>query len=97
MPWEQLAILLSYGFFGIGGWILKSIWTAVRELQIDVSKLREEIGKDYMPRIEIKELFDNILYEIREVKHELKAHENREYTWHKQTIAEVVDKSKHRE
>lgn len=94
MPWEQLATYLSYGIMGIGGWILKSIWNAVRELQIDLSKLREEIGKDYMPRVEIKELFDNILYEIREVKHELKAHETREYSWHKQTIAEVRDHNK---
>jgi hypothetical protein len=93
MPWQELATFLSYGVMAIGGWILKSIWTAVRELQIDLSKLREEIGKDYMPRIEIKELFDNILYEIREVKHELKAHESREFAWHKQTVAEVRNAS----
>lgn len=85
MPWEQLAIFLSYGFFGVGGWLLKSIWNAVRELQVDLSKLREEVGKDYMPRVEIKELFDNILYEIREVKHELKSQDKltRELLSHK--------------
>ena len=91
MPWEQLATFLSYGLMGIGGWIMKAIWSAVRELQIDLSKLREELGKDYMPRVEIKELFDNILYEIREVKNELKAHETREFNWHKQTVNQIHD------
>lgn len=90
MPWEQLATYLSYTVMAVGGWFLKALWTAVRELQVDLSRLREEIGKDYMPRIEIKELFDSILYEIREVKNELKDHEKREYSWHRQTIAEVM-------
>jgi hypothetical protein len=75
MPWEQLAIYLSYVLFAVGGWFMKSLWNAVRELQVDLSRLREELGKNYVPRVEIKELFDSILYEIRELRHELKSQE----------------------
>lgn len=49
------------------GWLARELWGAVKELRVDLSKLREEIAKDYVPKVdfrdavrEMKELLERI-------------------------------------
>ena len=56
--------LLIYPALAFGGWILHVVWGAVKQLQEDMSNLRENVGKNYVPRDELRNMFDRILDEI---------------------------------
>lgn len=43
-----------------GGWFARTLWDAVQELKTDLSNLRVEIAKDYVPRNDFKELATEI-------------------------------------
>ena len=99
MPFGDIIQVVGYLIIGLGSWILKTLWSAVSslradliELTKDISVLRENIAKDYMPRDEIRDLFDNILREIRESREDLRKHEEREYNWHQATIEKLSNK-----
>jgi hypothetical protein len=72
MPWEQLSVYLLYIGALVGGWLLRELWSAMSDLRRDISRLREEVGRTYMPRDEIRELHNEILHELREIRTELK-------------------------
>lgn len=42
------------------GWFFRVLWEAVTNLKDDLSKLREEIAKDYVPRNDFKEFASEI-------------------------------------
>jgi hypothetical protein len=49
------------------GWFARELWGAVKELRVDLSRLREELARDYVPRAdfrdavrELKELLERI-------------------------------------
>jgi hypothetical protein len=51
----------------IMGWFARQLWDAVGSLKEDLSKLREEIAKDYVPKddfkeamVEIRRMFETI-------------------------------------
>jgi len=50
------------GVSTILGWFLREMWTAVKELKIDLAKLREELPREYIAkddyRNDVKELKD---------------------------------------
>jgi hypothetical protein len=47
---------------GIGGWFMRELWTAVKELKADLAKLREELPHEYVVkndyRSDVRELKD---------------------------------------
>lgn len=45
---------IGLGFTAVGWWA-KTVWNAVQELKADLSKLREEIPKEYIPKNEFHE------------------------------------------
>jgi len=47
--------------FTVAGWFCREMWTAVKELKSDLSKLREELPKTYVTRDDSRE-------DIREIK-----------------------------
>lgn len=58
------AITLSGAF---GGWILKTIWDAIKDLKIEVRELNREVNQDFVRRedfkdsiVEIKEMLNKI-------------------------------------
>jgi hypothetical protein len=65
---EQLIQYGVYLLIGIGGWIVRELWSAVKDLREDMSTLREHVGKNYMPRDEIRELFHSIMDELRALR-----------------------------
>lgn len=94
-PWKELGILLSYAITGLLGVIVKTVWDATQELRNDLGKLREELARNYMPRVEIREVIDDVIEEVRTVVQELKAHEIRERAWHKETVDEIMKRMHH--
>ena len=52
-------------FLGIGmtvvGWFARELWAAVKELKVDLAKLREDLPKDYVSRDDYKD-------DIRDIK-----------------------------
>ena len=58
---------------GIIGWFARELWTAVKDLKSDLSKLREELPKTYVARDDyredmrdIKEMLGKIFDQLRE-------------------------------
>lgn len=50
MDW-QTAFNVSAGALGLlGGWVLKTLWEAMRDVRKDVSSLRETIPETYVRR-----------------------------------------------
>lgn len=72
METQSLLNLLFSSAGLILGWFLRELWTAVKELKIDLAKLREELPKEYVAkddyRQDVKELKDMIarLFDILE-------------------------------
>jgi len=93
MPWEPLAIYLSYVLFAIGGWLLKTLFAMVQELQKEIKDLQHriednhlQVTKEYMPRDEVRVMFEDILREQRAMRQDLKEHEQREFTVYRPLI-----------
>jgi hypothetical protein len=58
--------LLNFAFAavsGVLGWFAREMWTAVKELKADLSKLREEMPRSYV----MKEDYRRDIYEIKEM------------------------------
>ena len=57
----QLIINLVGGSGLVGlGWFAKELWDAVKELKVDLAKLREELPKQYAMKTDMQILFDKI-------------------------------------
>ena len=61
MDSQLLFNLVLGGGFTILGWFARELWTAVKELKSDLSKLREELPKSYVTKDDYRE-------DLREVK-----------------------------
>ena len=72
METQSLLNLLFTSAGLVLGWFLRELWTAVKELKIDLAKLREELPKEYVSkhdyRDDLRELKDMIskLFDILE-------------------------------
>ena len=53
------------------GWFARELWGAVKDLRDDLSKLREEIAKDYTRRDDFKEFATEIRSMFREISDKL--------------------------
>lgn len=62
---EMLNLLASVGF-GALGWFARVLWVAVRDLEKDIAKLREELPRTYLPKSEAREAISDLTKEMRE-------------------------------
>ena len=61
----QQTINLAIGIAAsVMGWFLRELWAAVKELKADLSKMREAIPADYVPRNELERMFDKIDHKL---------------------------------
>jgi len=71
---ENYQALINWGS-GLGlsvmGWFARQLWDAVKELKIDLSRLREEIAKDYVPKNDFKEFVAEIRTMFRRIEDKL--------------------------
>lgn len=61
MDTQSLLNLLFSSAGLILGWFLRELWAAVKELKIDLAKLREELPKEYVTK-------DDYRQDVRELK-----------------------------
>lgn len=59
-----LNVALAAGM-GVCGWFARELWTAVKELRGDLSKLREELARDYVSKGDFRDALHEIKTEVR--------------------------------
>lgn len=55
MDSQTLINLAALCAMGILGWLANELWSAVKELKVDLAKLREEIPKEYIAKDAFKD------------------------------------------
>jgi hypothetical protein len=58
---QHLINALLAGGFTVLGWFARELWAAVKELKADLAKLREDLPREYVIRIDYRE-------DIRDIK-----------------------------
>jgi len=58
--YQSLINLVAGILIAGGGWFARTLWDAVQELKSDLSNLRVEIAKDYVPRNDFNRLGDEL-------------------------------------
>ena len=53
-------VILTAGV-GAGGWVLKSIYSAIRALETDLSQHKVEVARDYVTNTDLKEIKDALI------------------------------------
>ena len=66
MPPQELINLVALAGFGVTGWFAREMWNAVKDLKQDLSRLREELPKTYLPKHEARELMHDLQKEMRD-------------------------------
>jgi hypothetical protein len=59
----DIQTLFNWGLatgFSVMGWFARQLWDAVKELKKDLSTLREELAKDYVPKNDFKDFTSEI-------------------------------------
>lgn len=69
---EAITALLSL-LFAIGGWFLRELYQSVKELQRDQRAIEHDLHANYIPRNEVRKLFEDIMDAIKELRDELKS------------------------
>lgn len=58
---DQIYLNLIFGAgMSVFGWFLRILWQADHDLRADLSKLREELPKEYASKYDIEKRFDKI-------------------------------------
>ena len=57
---------------GVFGWFGREMWSAVKELKADLAKLREELPKEYVAKVDIEKRFDKLDRVLEQIWHELR-------------------------
>ena len=65
LPQDLINILLGLAF-GTGGWFARVLWVAVRDLEKDLARLREDLPRIYLPKSEAREAINDLAHEMRE-------------------------------
>jgi len=55
MEYQQLLNIVLATAMTITGWFARELWTAVKDLKADLSKLREDLPKTYVGRDDYRE------------------------------------------
>jgi hypothetical protein len=63
---QELINMIAGVAFSVFGWFARILWVAVREMEKDLSKLREELPRTYLPKHEARELIGDLTMEIRD-------------------------------
>ena len=71
MPSQDLINLIAGVGFSALGWFARVLWVAVRDLEKDLSRLREEMPRTYLPKHDARELISDLTSEMRNNFHRL--------------------------
>lgn len=62
---DMINLLAGVGFSALG-WFARVLWVAVRDLEKDLAKLREELPRTYLPKVEAREAINDLTKEMRD-------------------------------
>ena len=63
---QDIINILAGAAFSALGWFAGVLWVAVRDLEKDLSRLREELPAKYLPKSEAREAIADLAHEMRE-------------------------------
>lgn len=63
---QDLINLLAGTALAVGGWFARVLWVAVRDLEKDLARLREDLPKTYLPKSEARQAIADLTHEMRE-------------------------------
>lgn len=63
---QDLINLLAGTALAVGGWFARVLLVAVRDLEKDLARLREDLPKTYLPKTEAREAIADLTHEMRE-------------------------------
>lgn len=66
MPSQDLINLIAGIGFSVLGWFARVLLVAVRDLEKDLARLREDLPKVYMPKSDAHEAINDLAHEMRE-------------------------------
>ncbi len=64
MSQELFNMIAGLGF-GALGWFARVLWVAVRDLEKDLARLREDLPRVYLPKSEAREAINDLAHEMR--------------------------------
>lgn len=63
---SQVAFNIFVAISGaLGGWILKIIWDAIKQLDVDVKQLGREVHQDFVKREDFREATGDLKHDMR--------------------------------
>ena len=65
LPQDLINIILGLAF-SLGGWFARVLLVAVRDLEKDLARLREDLPRIYLPKSEAREAINDLAHEMRE-------------------------------
>jgi type VI protein secretion system component VasK len=72
MPSQDIINLIITGAGTIFGWLLKTMWEAVRDLKDDMREIEAEVHRDYVRKDEFRADLDEIKSILKEIFADLK-------------------------
>ena len=63
---QDLINFLAGTALAVGGWFARVIWVAVRDLEKDLARMREDLPRVYLPKSEAHEAINDLAHEMRE-------------------------------
>ena len=63
---QDIINILAGAAFSALGWFARVLWVAVRDLEKDLSRLREELPAKYLPKSEAREAINDLTKEMRD-------------------------------
>ena len=70
MDQQYINFILGTGCAALG-WFARELWTAVKMLKEDLSKLREEIARDYIRKDESNRIADLLFAKLDDIRDKL--------------------------
>jgi hypothetical protein len=70
MDQQYINFILGTGCAALG-WFARELWTAVKMLKEDLSKLREEIARDYIRKDEFNRIADLLFAKLDDIRDKL--------------------------
>lgn len=65
---SQLLINIILGTaMTVVGWFARELWTAVKELKTDLAKLREEVIREFVPRVDYREDMRDVKFMLEKI------------------------------
>jgi hypothetical protein len=60
MDYQTIINLGAGAALTVMGWFARELWGAVKELRVDLSKLREELARDYITKHDFKDAVNDL-------------------------------------